>query len=117
MRRFMGDGEEVVWMRKCVQQFREAIGYPLPDTIPTPEPFSAKLRDLQRRNDAFAAGAEEQQAIDHIIKRVEQVRAGDFWFLFFFFLLLFQFLFFSLSFPVPLRLFFSGQLLCSCFWR
>lgn len=73
MRRFMGPGEEIAWLRKCVHQFREAIGYPLPDTIPTPEPFSAKLRDLQRKNDVFAAGDDEQKAIDHIISRVEQV--------------------------------------------
>lgn len=74
MRRFMGDGDAVAWLKACVSQFREAIGYPLPDKVPTPEAFSTKLRGLKTQNAAFSTTDAERAAIDHIIGRVEQVQ-------------------------------------------
>lgn len=75
LRRFMGKDERTQWLKACVHRFREPIGYPLPDTVPEPQPFSDKLRALQATNMNFAPTPAEQQAIDRIIERVEQVRA------------------------------------------
>lgn len=73
MRRFMRKDERTQWLKACVHRFREPIGYPLPDTVPEPQPFSDKLRSLQAGNVTFAPSDQEQEAINNIIRRVEQV--------------------------------------------
>ncbi len=53
MRRFLGDGEEPEWLRKCVAKFRENIGFPVPDKVPVPKRFSDTVASLIEENDDF----------------------------------------------------------------
>jgi hypothetical protein len=73
MRRFLASTGEADWLKRCVNQFREEIGVPIPDYIPSPESFSTKLRALHDAQKEFAPTDAESSAIERVIARVEQV--------------------------------------------
>ena len=57
MRRFAdGAGGGTEWERACVAQFREPIGFPVPDVVPVPVKFGGRLRGLVEEHEACMPG-------------------------------------------------------------
>eukprot|EP00043_Microstomoeca_roanoka_P005858 m.58502 g.58502 ORF g.58502 m.58502 type:complete len:4257 (-) comp13155_c0_seq1:39-12809(-) len=76
MRRFMSSDEQTLWLKNCVDKFREKIGFPLPDHIPHTQVFGDKLRGLQADNERFAQDEASKSAVRLIIERIEEVSAA-----------------------------------------
>merc|ERR1711871_1737444 len=68
LRRFLGETEEMEWLKSCINKFREKIGFPVPDHVPQPKMFVDTVDDTISENAQFTR--EEWQA-----SRVDVVRS------------------------------------------
>jgi len=75
MRRFADEGEQTGWLRQCVNQFREPIGFPVADIVPVPQPFGGRLRQLVEENASFMVEEREQIRVGVVLESVEAVSA------------------------------------------
>ena len=71
LRRFVGDGKEQSWLRGCVEQFREIIGFPIPDDVPEPQRFVDTINTLVAEHGMFVTDDEERARVDQIRRRVQ----------------------------------------------
>lgn len=70
IRRFLGDGEDQIWLRKCIGLFRENIGFPVPETIPQPKRFVETVDELVEEFKSFSLSKEDTDRIVLIKQRV-----------------------------------------------
>ena len=80
MRRFLGDGPDQVWLRKCIGLFRENIGFPVPDTVPKPKRFVETVDHLVEDFKDFILDDQDTLRVALIKQRVVDtttISAGD----------------------------------------
>jgi hypothetical protein len=77
VRRFEGNGEEALWLRRCIQLFREAVGYPVADTVPVPRTFHDKLDEMINTNRDFMRDAWEVEVVEAVSGKVRQVKQSQ----------------------------------------
>jgi hypothetical protein len=70
MRRFLGDGPDQEWMRKCIGLFRENIGFPVPDTVPKPKRFVETVDNLVKEFQDFIVDDQDSLRVARIKQRV-----------------------------------------------
>ena len=68
LRRFIGENEEKQWLRGCVNQFREIIGFPIPDNVPEPQRFVDTINTLVKDHAQFV----QKDIIE--LKRIELIK-------------------------------------------
>jgi hypothetical protein len=64
---------DINWQKACVDRFREHIGFPIPDCVPVPRPFSTKLHELIEGNADFMQTEESKERVKLVTHKVEQV--------------------------------------------
>ena len=55
--------------------FREPIGFPVPDVVPAPVKFGGRLRELVEEHGAFMQSAQDQERVQSVLAKVEEVSA------------------------------------------
>lgn len=70
IRRFLGNGQDQIWLRKCIGLFRENIGFPVPDTIPQPKRFVETVDELVEEFESFCLNKDDTDRIKLIKQRV-----------------------------------------------
>ena len=73
LQRFSGAADGVLWLRRCVQLFREPVGYPVPDCVPVPHTFHDKLDGLVSENRDFMQESWESEHVAAVASKVRQV--------------------------------------------
>ena len=70
LRRFVGQGQDQVWLRKCIELFRESIGFPVPDLVPRPKRFVETVDDLVEQFQDFILDGQDASRIALVKQRV-----------------------------------------------
>jgi len=75
LRRFMHQaGEkdsEKLWLRKCINLFREPVGFTVPESIPAPQPFHEKVKVLIADNKHFIQDKSSEKLVKSVADRVK----------------------------------------------
>lgn len=66
--------EERQWLVKCINLFREPVGFTVPDEIPAPQPFHEKIKHLVKENSHFASSDTARALVDEIVERVRYTK-------------------------------------------
>ena len=70
LRRFVGETSEKQWLKGCVEEFREVIGFPIQDTVPEPQRFVDTIDALVGAKELFL-NDQERVRIEEIKRRVQ----------------------------------------------
>jgi len=76
LRRFVNPAvpeNDLKWLRKCIEQFREPISYAIDDCVPVPQSYSAKLQVLVDKNQDFVTDDKANKRIVDVMQRVAQL--------------------------------------------
>ena len=79
LRRFVGDTSEKQWLKGCVEEFREVIGFPIQDTVPEPQRFVDTIDALVGAKELFLNDPERAriEAIKRRVQDTTQLQGGN----------------------------------------
>ncbi|GBG26808.1 Hypothetical Protein FCC1311_030302 [Hondaea fermentalgiana] len=66
--------EEREWLVRCIELFREPVGFEVPDHIPAPKPFHEKVKNLVQENKDFATSDAARSLVEDIVERVKYTK-------------------------------------------
>eukprot|EP01012_Entosiphon_sulcatum_P024255 TRINITY_DN29428_c0_g1_i1.p1 TRINITY_DN29428_c0_g1~~TRINITY_DN29428_c0_g1_i1.p1 ORF type:complete len:4234 (+),score=586.19 TRINITY_DN29428_c0_g1_i1:35-12736(+) len=70
LQRFVA-GPEGPWLKKCIDQFREPIGFPVPEVVPIHRPYTEKISEMVSEHTEFTPPA-AAELVRTVAERVQQ---------------------------------------------
>merc|ERR1712137_1114356 len=68
--------EQLQWLKRCVNQFREPISYAVEDCVPEPRSYAAKLQAVVSENSDFVDSEFSQERINYVMNKVSSTASS-----------------------------------------